>query len=301
MNRTFFTTALAATALLALAGCTAAPAEPDPSDTITVVASTNVYGDIAATIGGDRVFVTSIIDNPNLDPHEFEADARSQLALSKAQVVIQNGAGYDPFIDTMLAARGETEAARLVVAELAGPRLDDSEPGFNEHLWYDLPTVASLARALVTEYSALQPQHESAFVDRGDEFLAGLAALEERVGQLAQFDGAGILVTEPLPLYLTDAAGLVDRTPAAFAQAMEDGTDVSPIVLRDVLESVSSKQVAIVVFNEQTSNAQTEQVLEAADEAAVPTVAMTETLPAGTDYLGWMGDNVSALTAALAR
>ncbi len=302
MNRTLLGAVLAATSLLALVGCAADAPQPSPSGTIAVVASTDVYGDIAAQIGGDLVSVTSIIDNPNQDPHEFEADARSQLALSKAQVVIENGAGYDPFVDTMLGALGDSTAARLVVAELAAPRLDQSAADFNEHLWYDLPTMAALARALVDEYSTLLPEHKADFSTRGDTFLAKVTALEEQTTQMAALtDGAGVLVTEPLPLYLTQAAGLLDKTPAAFARAMEDGTDVSPVVLKDVLQLVSSGQVAVVVYNEQTSNAQTEQVLKAAGEAGVPVVAMTETLPAGTDYLGWMADNVSALATALGR
>ena len=138
-------------AVLLLAGCSAT--QPDDG-MIHIVASTNVYGDIAQTIGGDGVQVTSIIDDPAQDPHQFEANGRVQLALSRADIVIVNGGGYDDFATTMLAASGNDDARVIDAVELSG--YDASADGFNEHVWYDYPTVQTVAKAIAAEPSPIR-------------------------------------------------------------------------------------------------------------------------------------------------
>jgi zinc/manganese transport system substrate-binding protein len=298
--------ALAAAAALALSGCASASTdggstdEPTNSSGVRIVASTNVYGDIAEQIGGDRVSVTSIIDSPYKDPHEYEADARTQLALSKAQLVIKNGGGYDDFVDTMLSAADNKIAPVLNAADISGYEQEPAEGEFNEHMWYDFPTVKKLSDELVGQLSAIDPEGAETYEKNAEAFEGQLAALEQQEQDIkASFDTTGAAITEPVPLYLLETAGLVNKTPDAFSEAIEEGTDVPADVLKQTTALFSSGEVKVLVYNEQTSGSQTELVLSAAKDAGVPVVPVTETLPEGTDYISWMTTNLNALQGAL--
>jgi zinc/manganese transport system substrate-binding protein len=298
--------ALAAATALALSGCApastdgGATGEPTNESGVRIVASTNVYGDIAEQIGGDRVSVTSIIDSPDKDPHEYEADARTQLALSKAQLVIENGGGYDDFVDTMLSAADNKIAPVLNAADISGYDQKPAEGEFNEHMWYDFPTMQKLSDELVGQLSAIDPEGAESYEKNAEAFEGQLAALEQQEQDIkASFDSAGAAITEPVPLYLLDTAGLVNKTPDAFSEAIEEGTDVPADVLKQTTELFSSGEVKVLVYNEQTEGSQTELVLTAAKDAGVPVVPVTETLPEGTDYISWMTTNLNALQGAL--
>ena len=294
----------AAALALALSACSgsATPAASGPASTggtIAVVASTNVYGDLVKRVGGDAVEVTSIIDDPAQDPHEYTANARTQLALSKAQVVVENGGGYDDFVATMLSAT--TATPRVVnVADVSGYDQKPAEGEFNEHLWYDFPTMVKLTDQLQRDLSALAPDRAATFQQNAAALTGQLQGLEKTEATLAEkHRGTGVAITEPVPLYLLDASGLVDRTPEAFSEAVEEGTDVPAAVLQETLALFSGKQVGLLAYNEQTTGPQTEAVLAAAKTNGVPVVGMTETLPAGQDYVSWMQGNLDAVGSAL--
>jgi zinc/manganese transport system substrate-binding protein len=309
---------LPATALL-LSGCSAPAAETAEGTTgLTVVASTNVYGSIASIIGGDQVTVTSIIDSAAQDPHSYEASAQDQLAISKADVVIENGGGYDPFIDTLVDAAGSDDVERVNVVDLSGlaPVEDASVEehehtegddhahehieGLNEHVWYDLATADALASTLAHTFSHLDEANASSYSENYTAFAEDLAELTASTDQLAaQFDGTGVALTEPVPQYLLEASGLHNLTPDDFSEAIEEGSDVSPASLRDTLALFSTDQVALLAYNEQTSSPETEQVRDAAEQNSVPVVSFAETLPDGEDYVSWMTKNITAITDAL--
>ncbi|MCU1475503.1 MAG: transporter substrate-binding protein [Subtercola sp.] len=297
---------LVSAALLAgLAGCAgaSATAETDggsPGATISVVASTDVYGDIAAQIGGDRVSVTSFIDDPSKDPHEYQASGQNQLALSKADIVIENGAGYDDFIDTMLSSAKNPDVVVLNAATLSGFDLHPADGDFNEHLWYDFATVQKVSAALADEFGRIDPSDAATFTANAAAFAAGLDGLRATEADLkVTAAGRGVLITEPVPLYMLDAIGLVNRTPEAFSRAVENDSDAAPDVLAATTGLLAARQVALLVYNSQTSGAQTDAVLAAAAAAAIPVVPVTETLPAGDTYLSWMKQNLAALKIAL--
>lgn len=293
------TLGLSAVALIALAGC-AATATPSDDGRIAIVTSTNVYGDIASTIGGDRVSVTAIIDDPAQDPHSFEASARVQLALSKAVIVIENGGGYDDWAGTLLAGADNTDATVLDVTTISGYDTDPASGEFNEHLWYDFPTIATVAKTLVETLSAEDPSNAAVFARNGETFVASLQALERREAALkSSHDGTGVAITEPVPGYLLAASGLSVVTPPQFSEAIEEGTDVSPTVLKQTLATFSGGAARLLVYNEQTTGAETEQMLAAARAAGTPVVPVTETMPADTDYIDWMSDNLDAVESAL--
>jgi len=313
---------------LALAGCsTSAPAATD--DSVQIVASTNVYGSIAEAIGGENVSVTSLITSAAQDPHSYEASAQDQLALSKADLVIENGGGYDAFIDTLLEAAqsdavvlNASEASGLLEgdAHVHGEEESDAETGegddhaeeieghdghdhiegFNEHVWYSLHGIEHVAEELSHELGEIDPDNAAAYTANYEAFAAEIATLEGTAEALhTSTDGLGVAITEPVPLYLLEAAGFTNETPEAFSEAIEEGTDVAPATLRDTLALFGTGTVSLLAYNSQTASNETEQVREAAEAAGVPVVEFTETMPDGADYVSWMTDNLSAISAAL--
>jgi zinc/manganese transport system substrate-binding protein len=294
--------ALPLVTVVALAGCASTPSQTTStsgSSTISVVASTNVYGDIAKSIGGSAVKVTSIMSDPAQDPHSFEASAQNQLELANAKVVIENGGGYDPFVGTMLASAKNTSATVLDAVKLSGLK-PDASGDLNEHVWYNFPVMKTVADKLVATLSSIDPTKASTFQANATAFEAKLTTLEAQEAALkAKFAGQGVSITEPVPVYMLDAIGLVDKTPFAFSKAIENGTDVSPTVLQQTLALYSSHSVKLLAYNEQTSGPQTDAVLTAAKAAGIPVVPVTETLPSGKDYISWMTSNLNAVAHAL--
>lgn len=286
---------LVAAALL-LAGCGGA-ATASPDSRVDVVASTNVWGDVAAAIGGDRVHVTSIVSDPSADPHSFEASARTRLAVSRADVVIENGGGYDDFM-TQLRSAVKPRSVVIDAVDVSGVRTAGRE--LNEHVWYDFAAVGKVAGKITEGLAQADPADAATFRANGAAFQAKLADLiaAERAAR-SRTQGAGVVVTEPVPQYLLDALGVVDKTPPALARADENGTDVSPVVLRQTLNLLTGAQVKALVYNDQTSDAQTELLKKTARDHSVAVVPVTETVPAGKSYVQWMSDNVAAISKAL--
>ncbi|WP_282697501.1 zinc ABC transporter substrate-binding protein [Streptomyces sp. CC208A] len=287
-------------ASLALTGAWVGPADA-ASARVPVVASTNVYGDVVEQVGGERVSVVSVISDPAQDPHSYEASTRTQLELSRAEVVVENGGGYDDFVGRMLRSSDNSSAQVISAVEVSGKEPDDGGE-FNEHVWYDLPTMGRLADRIAQALGRASPADADVFKKNAEDFKKELAGLEARTDRIKARDaGTPVAVTEPVPLYLTEACGLTNRTPAAFSEAVEEGDEVSPRVLRETLALFAGRQVRALVHNEQTSGPQTEQVKEAAEDNGIPVVPVTETLPQGKDYVGWMADNITALDRALDR
>jgi zinc/manganese transport system substrate-binding protein len=274
---------------------------PAASSKVAVVASTNVYGDIVSRIGADRVSVTSVISDPAQDPHSYEASTQNQLALSKAKVVVENGGGYDDFVDRMLKSAGNSSAEVINAVQVSGrtaPKGDE----LNEHVWYDFPTVAKIADRIAAALGKADPANATTYTKNADAFKADLKPLEAKEAQIKkEHGGEAIAITEPVPLYMTGASGLVDKTPTEFSEAIEEGDDVSPKVLQETLALFTGKQVEALVYNAQTSGPQTEKSEQAAKAAGIPVVPVTETLPSGKNYLAWMTGNVDALANALAK
>lgn len=297
-----------AAALLAIAGCSPTSSGGSSSDAsqpvattgkLAVVASTDVWGDIAATIGGNKVAVTSLITNPDADPHEYEASTRNQLSIAKAQVVIENGGGYDDFMGRMLQSAGNDKATVLNAVTISGKKAPAGQD-LNEHVWYDFPTVERVVDKINNAYAAADPADAQTFSHNSDSLKQQIDKLEQGEASLKQrYAGDPVSITEPVPLYLLDAAGLTNRTPPAFSAAIEEDSDVSPRLLETTLQLYSKHQVDLLAYNEQTSGPETQEVLTAAKQAGIPVVPVTETLPAGKHYVSWMSANLDAVGAAL--
>ncbi|MFI1256435.1 metal ABC transporter solute-binding protein, Zn/Mn family [Streptomyces netropsis] len=270
-----------------------------PASAVRVVASTNVYGDIARQVGGDKADIVSLIDDPAQDPHSYEADARNQLALSKARVVVENGGGYDDFVGRMLRTVKNPSAEVINAVQVSG-RSAPAGGELNEHVWYDLTTAGRLADRIADALAKASPGDGDLFRRNARAFnekLAPLRAAEARIK--AEHPGAAVAVTEPVPLYLIEACGLRNSTPADFAAAVEEGSEVPPSAMRQMLGLLTGKRVEALVVNQQTAGPPTEQAERTARDNGIPVVPVTETLPRGQDYTGWMKATVDALGKAL--
>ncbi len=272
---------------------------PMHSTPIKVVASTNVWGSIVSAIGAEHVDVDSIITDPSADPHSYEASARNQLAVSRAALIVENGGGYDPFVDRMISSVGST-APVLNAVDVSGYAAT-SGADLNVHVWYDFPTVDKVVARITTALTAADPANGAQFSANAASFTRKLAALQQQEQDIkARSAGVGVAITEPVPVYMLTAAGLVNRTPAAFSEAIESDNDAPASVVAQTLGLFNDKQVKALVYNEQTAGPQTALVLAAAKRNGIAVVPVTETLPAGTDYLSWMTANVQALGEAVA-
>lgn len=289
--------ALAALCALAAALSACSPAHTASDGRLQIVASTDVYGAIARAVAGRRADVTSIIADPSQDPHEYQASARDQLAVSRADVLIENGGGYDDFLPRLQQAAGKPGATTVRAVTLhAGPI------GDNVHVWYDFATVERLATRLAAVLAAHRPGAAGAFHAAAARFVGRVQALRQvEAGLRRRFGGTAVAVTEPVPDYLLAACGLVDRTPAQFQDSVSAGTDVSASVLARTLALFDDHTVHVLVYNAQTSGAETLRVQAAAAANGIPAVPVTETVPAGASYLSWMHANLTALASALRR
>jgi zinc/manganese transport system substrate-binding protein len=288
--------AAAALALVAACGPAGGPASGS-DDGVAVVASTNVWGDIAAAIGGDDVTVTSLIADPSADPHSYEASARTQLAVRDADLVVENGGGYDAFMDDLLSA--SDQGPRVIDAvDVSGRKAEGG--ALNEHVWYDLPTVERVADRIVSALGDIDPPNAGAYETNGRQFDEQVQQLRAQVAAARpRTQGAGVAVTEPVPGYLLEALGAVDRTPAEFSEALEEGDDAPPSALQRTLDLFSGGRVRALVYNEQTTGPETQLVVHAARKAGVAVVPVTEILPEGQHYVPWMRTTVQRVVDAL--
>lgn len=319
MHKPLAAIALSSAAVLTLAGCTAADGGTAADAGISVVASTNVYGSLAAEIGGDRVSVTSIIDNAAQDPHSYEASARDRLAVQKADLVIENGGGYDAFIDTLLEDADDPAVVTAVeyahdFPDNAGHDADaedhahdhttaeghDHIEGFNEHVWFDPHTMIHVVEAIAAELTELDPEGAADFEAAAATITTELEGFEADLETLKTEAGdTGVFMTEPLPGYLVEAAGLTDLTPHGFAEAVEEGTDVAPATLLDALDVIDGGEVRAVLTNAQTGGSETSRIEDAAQDAGIPIVAFSELLEPGSSYSEWMRDGIQSLADAV--
>ena len=280
-------------AVLMVAACgSASPPPAGPS----VVASTDVYGAVASAVGGDTVAVTSLIRSADADPHEYEPTPADTLAVSRATVFVANGGGYDDFA-TKLYDAASNKPVSVVVTALSGFETD--APDFNEHVWYDLPTAKKLADYLATSLGAADQPNANRYLDNAKKFDAQIDGLVTKVAAIkAKHAGVKVAITEPVPGYLLDAAGLVVVTPPEFSEAVEEGTDPPAAVV--TANNATFAEAKVLVENAQTTGPITTQAEQAAAADRVPVVKVTETLPEGvTDYVVWMNGQVDALAAAL--
>jgi zinc/manganese transport system substrate-binding protein len=277
---------------------TAAAASPTTGK-IACVAAENEYADVISQVGGRYVSTYAVISNPNTDPHELEASPAVTREVSSARLVVQNGVGYDTFMDKVEAAT--PHRGRMVV--VAQHLLSISSNAFNPHLWYDPRTMPAVAAAVATDLARVAPSHGAYF--RANE-RAFDRSLRRWTDALATFrrdhPGTPVAVTEPVADYMLQAAGARVLTPRTLQSAVMNGTDPSPQDIATQYSLLRRHRVKALLYNRQVTDSVTAGFLAAARRAHVPVVAVYETMPTpGYNYQSWMEAELAALQRAVTR
>ena len=296
------TAALAtATVSLLAAACSASSATSTATartGTVVAVGAENEYANVISQIGGKYVRVTAIESNPNTDPHTFEASASVSEVVGAAELVVQNGIGYDSYMNTI--EKGAPNSTRKVVdvQQLLG--LPDSTP--NPHLWYSPGTMPTVAKAIASDLGQLRPAHRAYFEARLRTFDASLRPWLAAIARFkASYAGTTVATTEPVGDYLLQAMGTRNLTPFGLQADVMNGVDLPPqyVTLQDKL--FSQHRVKVFVYNQQVVDSVTEAFLAAAHRAGIPVVGVYETMPTGFSYQSWMLAEVHALENAITR
>jgi zinc/manganese transport system substrate-binding protein len=299
-RRALAAAAAAALSLLA-AACSASSANSTATaqtGTVVAVGAENEYANVISQIGGKYVRVTAIESNPGTDPHTFEASASVSRVVAAAELVVQNGLGYDSFMNNIESGSPSSVRKVIDVQHLRG--LPDSTP--NPHLWYDPRTMPAVARAIAADLSRLRPAHKAYFAGRLRAFNAALGPWRAAISEFrARYGGTPVATTEPVADYLLQALGLRNMTPFGLQADLMNGVDLSPqyVTLEDNL--LSQHQVRVFVYNQQVVDSVTEAFKATAHRAGVPVVGVYETMPAGYSYQSWMLAEVNALRKAITQ
>ncbi|HTX94777.1 MAG TPA: zinc ABC transporter substrate-binding protein [Mycobacterium sp.] len=263
----------------------------------TVLASTDVWGSVARAVIGRHVAVSAILSGADVDPHSYQASPSDAAAITDAALVVYNGGGYDPWVEQVLAAHPAVHAVdAYTFLTSAGAGKQPS----NEHVFYNLGVVKAVALAIAHRMAAIDPGNAADYRANAAQFCRGADEITGMENAIAgAYPDTGVIATEPVGQYMLAAAGLVNRTPAAFSAANENETDPAPADMAFVLDLINRHQVSAVVVNPQTSTSATNGVESAARRAGVPVTEVTETLPDGEDYLTWQRNTVNQLLTAL--
>ncbi len=261
---------------------------------LAVVAAENFYGDIARQIGGDRVEVVSIMNNPEQDPHLFETTPGVVRQIAGAQIVILNGANYDPWMEKLLAAAPRPGRIVITAASLTGKKAGD-----NPHLWYAPATMPAVAKAIAEALAKADGAHAGDYGARLAATLVSLDRVAQRVAQVrAKHAGKPVTATEPVFGPMVDALGLTMRN-QRFQLAMMNDTEPSARDVAAFEDDLKQHKVKAMIYNKQVSEKLTERLLDIASKAKVPVVGVTETQPANLSFQDWMLAQLDALDKAL--
>jgi zinc/manganese transport system substrate-binding protein len=292
------------------AATTAAPATSTQPPTATpvaavnsgrplpVVGTENFYADLLSQIGGSRVTASSLLNDPNADPHEFEASPQAAKTVADSRLVIVNDIGYDDFMQKLLAASTKPDRVVIDVKDVLGLKDD-----VNAHVWYDPQTMPKVADAATEALSKLDPQNASYFAAQKAKYLAALKPVTDKIAALkGKYSGTPVAFTEPVAEYLTDAIGLVVKTPEGFMKAIEQGTDPAPADVAAERDLLTGKKVKVLLYNSQVTTPLTAGIRALAEANGVPVVGVAETIPPEfKTFQDWMLSQLDALEKALAK
>lgn len=284
---------------LAVAGCGSSTRSGERGTGIPVVASINAWGSILTQLGGTHVRATSIITNPNTDPHSYEPTPADGRALASSRLMILNGVGYDSWADKLLGASPDASRVVINVGKLAGVGA-----GGNPHRWYSPADVANVADTITASLKTLDPMNAAYFDDQRQVFehqaLAGYHALITDIR--ATYTGVAVGASESLFAPLADALGLNLATPASFLKAVSEGTDPSPADKATIDNQIATRAIKVYVYNSQNSTPDVAAQMKAAKARGIPVAAMTETLsPPGASFQEWQSAQLQVLQDALRR
>jgi zinc/manganese transport system substrate-binding protein len=285
-------------ALLASACSSASGATHAPNGVIVAVGAENEYANVIAQVGGKYVQASAIMSNPNTDPHTFEASASVARTVSEAQLVVQNGVGYDTFMNTIENAAPSSSRKVIVVQDLLGLPTDTPNP----HLWYKPSTMPAVANAIAADLAALQPAHASYFKANAARLIGSLTAWNNAIAAFkATYPNTPVATTEPVADYMLQAAGADNLTPWAFQADIMNGTDPSAQDVAIERSLFTQHKVKVFLYNQQVTDTLTESFITLAQQNGIPVVGVYETMPVpGYDYQSWMLTEIQDLQKAVA-
>ena len=293
--------AMSVSAALVASACTPGPAAAPSAgsgDAIVAVGAENEYASVIQQIGGTYVRTSAIMSNPNTDPHTFEASTSVARQISSAQLVVQNGLGYDTFMTTIEDAVPDSSRKVIDVQKLLG--LPDSTP--NPHLWYKPATMPAVASAIATDLASIQPAHASYFRARAHVFDRSLTAWNQAIAAFRdRYPGTPVAVTEPVADYLLQAVGADIMTPFPFQADIMNGVDPSAQDVAVERNLFTQHKVRVFLYNQQVTDTLTQSFIALAQRNGIPVVGVYETMPEpGYDYQSWMLAETRALQQAVA-
>jgi zinc/manganese transport system substrate-binding protein len=264
------------------------------SKPLKIVAAENFYGDIAAQIGGADVEVKSVLTNPGQDPHLFEASPSLARDVAEADIVILNGAGYDPWMEKLLAAVPSTKRRLIVAADLARRKQGD-----NPHLWYDFGVTKAVAKSIAENLTATMPEMASDFEKRDAAFAESLQPLVQKIAEISHSKtGVAVAATEPVFGYMLEAMGL-DVREKNFQLAVMNEVEPAVSDVAKFESDLKSRSVKLLVYNTQASSPLAEKMLGLAQAGGISIIGVTETMPPGKTYQAWMNDEINSVAKAL--
>lgn len=274
------------------------PSPVNAGPPIPVLGTENFYANLLAQVGGARVTATSLLNNPNADPHAYEASTQAAVTVADAQLVVINGLGYDDFMQHLLSASPSSTRVVIDVQRLLG--LPDTA---NAHVWYDPGTMPKVAAAAEAALAKLEPANSAYFAAREQAYVASLAPINAQITELkAKYAGAPVAFTEPVAGYLAQAIGLQVLTPEGFQRAIEDGTDPSPADVAAERDLLTGKKVRVLIYNSQVITPITQQMHDLAVSNGIPVVGVAETMPPEyKTYQAWQLAQLAQLGQALAK
>ncbi len=286
--------------LLALVACgTSFEASTSGDGPVQVVAAENFWGSIAAQVGGSHVHVTSIIADPNADPHSYEPTAADARTVAEAQYVIVNGAGYDPWADKLLQANPVNGRKELNVGNFNG-----KHEGDNPHMWYNPDYVTAVANKIRDDLKVLDPADAAAFDQTAQSFLTtGLAQYHNLITSIkAKYSGSPVGATESIFSYLAPALGLNLITPYSYLKAVSEGQDISAADEATVEQQINQKQIKVLIYNAQNTPNNIQALINLAKAKNIPVATITETLtPANVSFQEWQSSQLQGIQSALAQ
>jgi zinc/manganese transport system substrate-binding protein len=292
-------------ALLVLTGCSSKSskspssgplaAPPCPTAPIKVVASVSQWGDIVSTLGGNCAKVTTVLVSSSVDPHDYEPSPADAVSLSRAQLVVVNGTGYDVWA-SKLAATTVPNAPVVSAGEVT-----KTPDGANPHLWYKPSAVTAVADAVTAELTKLSASAADYFRGQRSTFNADLKAYTDLIAKIkAEASGKTYAATESVFDYMAAALGLVNKTPGGYQRAIANETDPSPADIEAFRTALTHRQINVLIYNTQTQGSVQEKILAAAEHAGVPIVNVTETVaPGEKSFQSWQVGQLDRLAKAL--
>lgn len=268
-----------------------------PVKVVKVVAAENFYGDIVKQIGGKFVNVTSILSDPNVDPHEYKSNVNDAKVIASANLVIENGGGYDDWMDKLLSASPNSKRILLKGFDIATIKL----PG-NEYIWYSVVNIQAVAQAITINLKKLDPADGDTFTNNFQTFVEGLSQIRQKtVVIMHKYRGTPVGLTETFFLYQAGPLGLRVLTPFEFQKAVAEGNDPPADTIVTAEKQIKDKAINVLIYNKQTVSKITTKLKNDAKALKIPIVAVTEIMPADKNYQSWMLGQLDILEKALGR